>query len=374
MLLTKNFRKKIQYHFKRFFQLFFKLIYGKINQKISPNSSEKISVKKIKLNNQNYNIYIIKEGRIYTDRVNDTAIILDNKIVEGPSYQLRSLPGDELSPRTNSTVKNNIVITKGTPRFKKNFDNSILSLLSGGGANKNYFHWLFDVLPRIGIVEGLTHEDFPYYLLCPEFELPFQIQTLHLLGFEKKHIISSKFFRHVQSKKLMVTDHPYNISENIKLNHENIPSWISKWLRDKFLKFKENKMKYDKIYIDRRDVDPYNLSNRRIQNEVELKEFLRSSGYEFVRLQELKFTEQIGLFHSAKKIIGLHGAGFANLAFCQPGTAIIELRTTSTFKIIESIAKHNNLNFRYLEYNPIHSRDKQNGVINISLETLKKII
>ena len=110
----------------------------------------------------------------------------------------------------------------------------------------------------------------------------------------------------------------------------------------------------------------------RIQNEVELKEFLRSSGYEFVRLQELKFTEQIGLFHSAK-IIGLHGAGFANLAFCQPGTAIIELRTTSTFKIIESIAKHNNLNFRYLEYNPIHSRDKQNGVINISLETLKKL-
>ena len=216
MLLTKNFRKKIQYHFKRFFQLFFKLIYGKINQKISPNSSEKISVKKIKLNNQNYNIYIIKGGRIYTDRVNDTAIILDNKIVEGPSYQLRSLPGDELSPRTNSTVKNNIVITKGTPRFKKNFDNSILSLLSGGGANKNYFHWLFDVLPRIGIVEGLTHEDFPYYLLCPEFELPFQIQTLHLLGFEKKHIISSKFFRHVQSKKLMVNDHHYNISENIK--------------------------------------------------------------------------------------------------------------------------------------------------------------
>ena len=48
----------------------------------------------------------------------------------------------------------------------------------------------------------------------------------------------------------MVTDHPYNISENIKLNHENIPGWISKWLRDKFAKFKENKMKYDKIYID----------------------------------------------------------------------------------------------------------------------------
>ena len=186
MLLIKNFKKKIQYYFKRFFQLFFIKIYGKIDETILPNKSEKIDIKKIKLNNQNYNIYVIKNGRLYTDRVNDTAIILDNKIIEGPSYQLRSLPGDELSPRTNSNVKNNIVITKGTPRFKKNFDNSILSLLSGGGANKNYFHWLFDVLPRIGIVESLIHEDFPNYLLCPDYELPFQIQTLQLLGFEKK--------------------------------------------------------------------------------------------------------------------------------------------------------------------------------------------
>ena len=30
---------------------------------------------------------------------------------------------------------------------------SVLSLLSGGGANKNYFHWLFDVLPRLSLLE-----------------------------------------------------------------------------------------------------------------------------------------------------------------------------------------------------------------------------
>ena len=363
----KNINRKLQEIFKRSFYKMFKLLYGEINGVKSFKDESRVQTLTANFQDDiNYKIYKIKKGRLYTDRIQDTAIILDDNIIEGPSFQLR--------PVNNVEAFKNVVFKKGTPRFKKKLSGVTLSLLTGGAGNDNYFHWLFDVLPRIGIVESLIHEDFPYYLLCPDYELPFQIQTLQLLGFEKKNIISSKFFRHVQSKKLMVTDHPYNISENIKLNHENIPSWISKWLKDKFLNYKENKIKFDKIYIDRRDVDPYNLSNRRIQNEIKLKELLKSSGYEFVKLQKLKFTEQIGLFHSAKKIIGLHGAGFANLAFCQPGTEIIELRTTSTFKIIESIAKHNNLNFRHLEYNPIHSRDKQNGVINISLENLKKII
>ena len=30
----------------------------------------------------------------------------------------------------------------------------MLSLLTGGGANKNYWHWLFDVLPRFKILEN----------------------------------------------------------------------------------------------------------------------------------------------------------------------------------------------------------------------------
>ena len=29
------------------------------------------------------------DGRLYTDRIHDTAVLLDNKIIEGPSFQLR---------------------------------------------------------------------------------------------------------------------------------------------------------------------------------------------------------------------------------------------------------------------------------------------
>ena len=36
-----------------------------------------------------YNVYKIADGRLYTNRIHDTAIILDNKIIEGPSFQFR---------------------------------------------------------------------------------------------------------------------------------------------------------------------------------------------------------------------------------------------------------------------------------------------
>ena len=97
------------------------------------------------------------------------------------------------------------------------------------------------------------------------------------------------------------------------------------------------------------------------------------NGYKPVKLQDLSFVAS-WVVCSVKKVIGLHGAGFANIVFCKPGTKIIEIRTRSTFKIIESIATRNKLDFKYLEYNSVDSSDKQNGIINISLDVLNKII
>ena len=52
-----------------------------------------------------------------------------------------------------SKIEDNIVLKKGTPRFKKKIKGKVFSLLTGGGGNENYFHWLFDVLPRLKILQ-----------------------------------------------------------------------------------------------------------------------------------------------------------------------------------------------------------------------------
>ena len=337
---------------------------------------DEITVFEIKKNDIVYRTYLIKNGRVYTDRINDTAFIVDNKIINGPSYQLRSKKNDKLSPRNNSKCIENSVFQKGTPRIKRNISGSVLSLLSGGGANNNYFHWLYDVLPRISIIDNLDlKEKFPKFLLVPNYKHHFQKSTLEILGFKKKQILNSKYVRHLSSAKIFATDHPYNITNDADIDHEKIPPWISDWLKNKFIKkdlTQDAGLK--KIYIDRDDVDPKRNSERRIINEDELRTFLIKRNFKFIKLNEISFRNQVNIFNNAEIIIGLHGAGFANISFCKPLTRVIELRSKNTGRIIENIANNNRLNYSFLEYEPKKFVDKQKGHLEISINEVKNII
>jgi capsular polysaccharide biosynthesis protein len=44
-----------------------------------------------------------------------------------------------------------------------------------------------------------------------------------------------------------------------------------------------------------------------------------------VQLEALSLAEQIALMQRAEAVMGIHGAGLTNLAFCQPGTIAIEI-------------------------------------------------
>ena len=162
--MIKNFLKKI---FKKITYFFFFKIYGKIEISIKVNSDKRIKVDVINIDNYlEYKTYKITNGRLYTDRIHDTAVILENKIIEGPSFQLRY--------NNNSPVSNNIVFEKGTPRILKNLKGSVLSLLTGGGGNNNYWHWLFDVLPRLEICGKTNKLDKIDYFIVPSLEKKFQ--------------------------------------------------------------------------------------------------------------------------------------------------------------------------------------------------------
>ena len=153
MKLIKEFLKQIKKNFQRIFKFFsykvFLAFHGSIKGKILASKDSKIKIQQvIKDKSFTYKIYFVKNARLYTDRVQDTAVILENYIVEGPSHQLR--------PINNSKIENNIVFKKGTPRAIKKLNGTVLSLLTGGAGNENYSHWLFDVLPRIGICENIV--------------------------------------------------------------------------------------------------------------------------------------------------------------------------------------------------------------------------
>ena len=124
---------------------------------------------------------------------------------------------------------------------------------------------------------------------------------------------------------------------------QNLPNWILNYLRQKFLKIKYTKKFPDKFYIDRRDAKSNHSHLRKIINEKEVKEFLVTKGYSIIALSDLSFKDQINLFQNASQIVGLHGAGFANLIFCKPNTRVIELKSNTAGDAIKNLAIKNKL-------------------------------
>ena len=364
-----NIKKKLQKYFKNFFYKIFFLFYGKIKGKIIAKENRKIKIEKVfKEANFEYNIFVIQDGRLYTDRIQDTAIIMNNFIIEGPSHQLR--------PINNANVEQNIIFEKGTPRLKKKLNGTVISLLTGGGGNVNYSHWLFDVLPRLGIYETISSLAEINYFLFPNLEKKFQKETILALGLNYKKCLSSIKFRHISSNKIIVTDHPYCLNNDATQDINNIPLWISEWLKNKFSKFQIRDQKSpSKIYIDRSDSETDTKNLRKILNETELLNLLEQNNFKKVKLSKIEFSKQVQLFYNADIVVGLHGAGFSNIVFCKPGTKIVEFKNSDQIKQYENLALKNKLNYKSIVCEPQNTLSKnQNAHISIPLHKINEII
>ena len=99
-----------------------------------------------------------------------------------------------------------------------------------------------------------------------------------------------------------------------------------------------------------------------------------------VKLHEINFKEQVDLFNKAECVVGLHGAGFANIIFCKPGTKVIELKNSNAGPMYENVAKKNDLNYTSIiveakQNHPNQEQIKwQQGRIHVPIENLSKIL
>ena len=342
---------------KKFNYFLFSLLYPKPLKIAKPTKKEVIEVI---LNKRIYKIFCINYCRIYTDTIHTFGLIKDKNLIEGPSYQIVN--------NNFSDIKKNQILKIGTPRLSKKLKGPIFVMLTGGGGNNNYFHWLFDVLPRLKLINSFIELRKIRYFLMPATKYKFQIETLKILNIRNKCLPSNNY-RHIFSDKIITTSHPYVFSKNSTIDAGKIPYWISLWLKKNFLKYKSKKKFFDKIFIDRKQKFG---QNRIISNNEEVKNFLKDKGFVPLYLEDYSFKEQVGIFNQANIIIGLHGAGFANLVFCKKGTKVIEILNNTTGDLYKNLALTNKL-----LYYPFISQTKQKtkdqeGVFEVSLNQLKK--
>jgi len=369
--VIKKFLQKI---FKKVSYNFYLKIHGEIKESVSCDNDKRIEVKNVHIEkNLKYNIYKITNGRLYTDRIHDTAVLIDDKIVKEASFQLRYKEDSEIH---NSKIEDNIVFTKGTPRNLKKLQGKVFSLLTGGGANNNYWHWLFDVLPRLHICNKKINIGEINYFLLPSLLRKFQNETLDCLNIPKQKRLSSEKFRHIKANELILTDHPVVVTGNPSADMQNMPNWIIKWLKDSFIKNKKHVNNKKKIYIERKDSSNPNI--RTITNEEEIKNYLLKNNFVSLNLSDINFSDQVDLFHKADCVVGLHGAGFANTVFCQPGTKIVEFRSPDAGPVIGNLAKNNDLNYQsiIIDAKPTfeYGFANQQGSIEIPISRLSEIL
>ena len=223
------------------------IIYGRIS--LSKIKSDNINITKVfKVDNYNvkkfnYKFYKIKDGRFFTNYVENTAIILKNFLIKGASFQQIN---SKLQQHKNETL------FTGTPKIQKTIHGTVLVLTQGASGHNNYAHWLLDIVPKIKLVSSVYDLKKIDFFLFSKLNR-FQKQSLKKMNIDIKKFIDSNEFRHLRADNLLAVSHPYLFRKTFFFSQSHIPDWIIKYLRNFFLK-KEKKKKFKKlfkIYIDR---------------------------------------------------------------------------------------------------------------------------
>ena len=187
---------------------------------------------------------------------------------------------------------------------------SLAPIIVQPGWSRAYYHWMFEILPRLHLVQTSPHRVDMYALhSCRE---SFQVETLEMLGINPEQILELSAPSRIHTSQLVVTP----------VLESAAPLWVCNFLRRTFLGAEPIAVEpcSRRIYISRAGAQ----RGRTVTNEAEIEAILRSRGFETVRLESLTVREQVELFASAEAVVGPHGAGFTNLVFCQPGAKIVE--------------------------------------------------
>lgn len=179
---------------------------------------------------------------------------------------------------------------------------SLASLDAGG-----FYHFLVESLPRLELARPwLTEVD---HVLSPGRAGGFQEKWLVLAGVPREKILWLEGLTHYRCEQLLFTS---------PLSDDCAPTpWLIDAIR-RTVRHAPPAAGSRRLWISRRDA-----TSRDLAWEDDLLAQLPK--FERVELAGLPPAEQMRFLRNAAVVAGPHGAGLANLVFCPPGAAIIEL-------------------------------------------------
>jgi capsular polysaccharide biosynthesis protein len=223
--------------------------------------------------------------------------------------------------------------------------------------SSGYFHWITDALPRL-LVSDRINDNLPVLLPESYRQMSFVTESLNLLG---KDVYFYNTSIGLIVKKIILPSHTANTGN---YNHTLINE-----LRDKFIENIKTKGTR-KVFISR-----LKAPKRKISNEGEVVDYLKSHNWEIHYFEDYSFKKQIEIMSETKCLIGLHGAGLTNMLFMKEGGKVLELRNKED--------NHNNCYFSlaseldieyYYQLNEGNSIETHTVDIEVDMNILKKNI
>lgn len=189
-------------------------------------------------------------------------------------------------------------------------DGTVVSLASPGGAN-NYYHFLFDVLPRWGILRESLPERVPNRIYVPG-GTAYQRELLALTGLDRHDLIGTGKHRAVSADHLLVPSMPNP--------HEMAPTWMVEWIRGVLPPVRTDD-KPRLLYVTRGS----KRNTRRLVDEASIWPVLERRGFVRIDPGSMSVRDQIDHFAAADVVVGLHGAALTNVVFLKPGARMLHL-------------------------------------------------
>ncbi len=276
----------------------------------------------------------IPKGRIYTNQPS-CFYVLDgeNRLLTDISYRYQDALDRVPEERLRLTARY-------FPKPLK-IDGVAANLVLGGGPAINIYHWMIDALPRLRLIEAIHPLSEIDAFLVQGADSGFRLRSLEMLGVDPDRV---RFFDqqliHVETDELLAGSPPRGRVNIVS------PRWAIEFLRERCLNACEPTQPEwpEKIYISRRD-----SSLRGVENEDEVLAALEKRGYQEILLSQYSFDDKIALFHNAREIVSMNGAGLGFLLFCQPGSRVLELHPSGYVNYaMSNLATQVGMEYRYL--------------------------
>lgn len=212
----------------------------------------------------------------------------------------------------------------GPPELRCRIDDAVSDIdeaacFLGGFHAFHYGCWLTEILPKLGVYDSLPEtRGLPLILSAPLEELPpFVGESLRALD--------------IPPERLRFLDRPTHRVATLfqVLKTDRFPRAAAiEWVREKLLARLEpaERPPPRRLFLSRRDA-----SQRNIVNIREFQAVLDAFGFTEIVGGDLNLMEKVATFADAEAVIGVNGAGMANVIFAPADTLVVEIGALNYF-------------------------------------------